>query len=122
MEKLYRVSELAKLMSVSRVTVVKWIRSGRISAYSINGYYYIPESEVEKLIRGVSTTVKKVAIYVRVSGNMQKDDLERQIASLEDYVRKQFPQSEYIVVKDVASGLEEDRKGLKKLIDLAIIE
>jgi len=119
MEKLYRVSELAELIGVSRVTVVKWIRSGRISAYNINGYYYIPESEVEKLLRGVSTTVRRVAIYVRVGGNMQKDDLERQIASLEDYVRKQFPQSEYIVVKDIASGLKEDRKGLRKLIDLA---
>jgi len=70
----------------------------------------------------VYTSVKRVAIYARVSGNTQRDDLERQIASLEDYVRKQFPQAEYIVVKDIASGLEEDRKGLKKLIDLAIIE
>jgi len=51
-EKLYKVSELARMLGVSRVTVVKWIRSGRISAYSINGYYYIPESEVEKLVRG----------------------------------------------------------------------
>jgi len=118
MEKLYRVSELAELMGVSRVTVVKWIRSGRISAYSINGYYYIPESEVEKLLRGVSATVRRVAIYVRVGGNMQKDDLERQISSLEDYVRKHFPHAEYIVVRDVASGLKEDRRGLKKLIDL----
>jgi len=122
MEKLYKVSELAELMGVSRVTVIKWIRSGRIHAYNINGYYYIPESEVEKLLRGVSATVRRVAIYARVSGNTQKDDLERQIAFLEDYVRKQFPQAEYIVVKDIASGLEEDRKGLKKLIDLAIIE
>jgi len=119
MEKLYKVSELAKLMGVSRVTVIKWIRSGRISAYSINGYYYIPESEVEKLLRGVSATVRRVAIYARVSGNTQRDDLEKQIAYLEEYVRKQFPQAEYIVVKDVASGLKEDRKGLKKLIDLA---
>jgi len=119
MEKHYRVSELAKLLGVSRVTVIKWIRSGKISAYSINGYYYIPESEVEKLLRGVSAAVRRVAIYARVSGNTQRDDLERQIASLEEYVRKQFPQAEHIVVKDIASGLKEDRRGLKKLIDLA---
>jgi len=119
MEKLYRVSELAELMGVSRVTVIKWIRSGRITAHNINGYYYIPESEVEKLLRGVSATARRVAIYARVSGNTQKDDLERQVASLEEYVRKQFPHAEYIVVKDIASGLKEDRKGLRKLIDLA---
>jgi len=45
--------------------------------------------------------------------------LERQIASLEDYARKQFPQAEYVVIKDVASGLKENREGLRKLIDLA---
>jgi len=119
MEKLYKVSELAELMGVSRVTVIKWIRSGRISAYNINGYYYIPESEVEKILRGVYATVRRVAIYARVSENSQRDDLERQVASLEEYVRKQFPQAEYIVVRDVASGLKEDRRGLRKLIDLA---
>jgi len=119
MEKLYKVSELARLMSVSRVTVIKWIRSGRIHAYNINGYYYIPESEVEKLLRGVHVTARKIAVYARVSRNTQKDDLERQVTSLEDYVRRQFPHAEYIVVKDVASGLKEDRRGLRKLIDLA---
>jgi len=45
--------------------------------------------------------------------------LERQITSLEDYVRRHFPQVEYIVVKDVASGLKEDRRGLRKLIVMA---
>jgi len=116
---LYKVSELARLLGVSRVTVIKWIRSGRIHAYNINGYYYIPESEVEKLLKGIPATVKRVAVYARVSGNTQKDDLERQVASLEEYVRKQFPHAEYIVVRDVASGLKEDRRGLRKLIDLA---
>ena len=40
------------------------------------------------------------------------------MTSLEDYVRKHFPQAEYIVVKDVASGLKEDRRGLRKLIEM----
>jgi len=62
--------------------------------------------------------VKRVTIYARVSGN-KKDDLERQIKSLEEYVKKQFPQAEYIVIKDIASSFNEDRKGLKKLIELA---
>ena len=63
--------------------------------------------------------MKRIAIYARVSGNTQKDDLERQIASLEDYVRKHFPQAEYVVVKDITSGLKEDRRGLRKLIEMA---
>ena len=45
--------------------------------------------------------------------------MERQITSLEEYVKKQFPQAEYIVIKDIVSSFNEDRKGLKKLIELA---
>jgi len=118
-EKTYKLSDFARLMGVSRSAVIKWIKQGKIRAINIHGRWYIPESELEKLIKGVYATVKRVAIYARVSGSTQKEDLERQITSLEDYVKKQFPQAEYIVIKDIASGLKEDRKGLKKLIELA---
>jgi len=41
--------------------------------------------------------------------------LDKQITSLEDYLKKQFPQAGYVVIKDVKTGLnEEDEKGLKK--------
>jgi len=118
-EKLYKLRDFARLMGVSRSGVIKWIKEGKIRATNIHGRWYIPESEVEKITKGEYISVKRVAIYARVSGNTQKDDLERQIASLEDYVRKQFPQAEYIIIKDIASSLKEDRKGLKKLIELA---
>ncbi|RLF21118.1 MAG: IS607 family transposase [Thermoprotei archaeon] len=119
MEKLYKLSEFAKLVGVSRSGVVKWIREGRIRAINIHGRWYIPESELERLTRGFYVGFKRIAIYARVSGSAQKDDLERQISSLEDYARKHFPQAEYIVIKDIASGLKEDRRGLRKLIEMA---
>jgi len=118
-EKLYKPSDFAKLMGISRSGVIKWIKQGKIRAVEIHGRWYIPESEIEKLTKGEYATVKRVAIYARVSGNTQKDDLERQITSLEDYVKEQFPQADYVIIKDIASGLKEDRKGLRKLIDLA---
>jgi len=119
MERLYKLGDFAKLVGVSRSAVIKWIKHGRIGAVNINGRWYIPESEFEKLVKGVYASVKRVALYARVSGYTQRDDLERQVALLEDYVRRQFPHAEYIVVRDVASGLKEDRRGLRKLIDLA---
>jgi len=118
-EKLYKLRDFAKLMGVSRSGAIKWIKEGKIRAINIHGRWYIPESEVEKLTKGEYISVKRVAIYARVSSNTQKDDLERQIASLEDYVRKQFPQADYVIIKDIASSLKENRKGLKKLIELA---
>lgn len=119
MEKLYKLSEFAKLIGVSRSAVIKWIKEGKIRAINIHGRWYVPESELERLVKGFYAGFKRIAIYARVSSNTQKDDLERQISSLEDYVRKHYPQVEYIVVKDIASGLKEDRRGLRKLIEMA---
>jgi excisionase family DNA binding protein len=38
--------EFAKLLGVSRTTVVKWIKGGRVRAYLLNGRWRIPYSEV----------------------------------------------------------------------------
>ena len=48
-------------MGVLRVTVVKWIRSGRIVAYSVHGKWRIPYNEFERVLRGVQR-VKRIAI------------------------------------------------------------
>jgi excisionase family DNA binding protein len=110
--------EFAKLLGVSRVTVIKWIKSGRITAYSVHGKWRIPYSEVERLLKGAQR-VKRVAIYARVSSNTQRDDLERQVEALKLWVSKNLPNAEYIIVTDIASGLNEDRRGLRKLIEMA---
>jgi len=110
--------EFARVLGVSRVTVIKWIKSGRIIAYSVHGKWRIPYSEVERLLRGVQR-VKRVAIYARVSSNTQESDLERQVESLKLWVSKNFPNAEYVVVTDIASGLNEDRSGLRKLVEMA---
>ena len=78
------------MTGVSRSAVVKWIKQGKITAINVHGGWYIPELELETLIKGTYADVKRVAIYARVSGNTQKYDLERQITSLEEYVKKEF--------------------------------
>jgi predicted site-specific integrase-resolvase len=103
---------------MSRSTVISWIKSGRIVAYNVNGRWRIPYSEVERVLRGIQR-VKRVAIYARVSSNTQRNDLERQVDALKIWVSKNFPSTEYIVVTDIASGLNEDRRGLRKLIEMA---
>jgi predicted site-specific integrase-resolvase len=58
-------------------------------------------------------------VYARVSSNTQKDDLERQVEILKLWVSKNLPNAEYVVVADVASGLNEDRRGLRELVEMA---
>jgi len=45
--------------------------------------------------------------------------LERQVEALKLWTAKNFPQAEYVVVTDIASGLNEERRGLKRLIEMA---
>jgi len=52
--------------------------------------------------------------YVRVSSSSQKDDLERQKKLLKDA----FP--EYIIIEDIGSGLNLNKRGINKIIHLAI--
>jgi predicted site-specific integrase-resolvase len=90
---------------------------GRIKAIEINGRWRIPYSEIERLLSG-GGRVKQVTIYARISPT-QKDDLERQLNALRDCVKKTFGEVGVIEIKDIGSGLKEDRRGLKKLIELA---
>ena len=57
----------------------------------------------------------KAVIYGRVSSSRQKEDLERQIQSLKDYAKKMKWKISKIY-KDIGSGLNDQRKGLLKLI------
>jgi DNA binding domain, excisionase family len=110
-------SEVAEIFGLSRSGVIKWIREGKIKAVEVNGRWRIPYSEIERLLSG-GGRVKQVAIYARVSPT-QKDDLERQLVALREWVRKTLGEVSVIEVKDIGSGLKEDREGLKKIIELA---
>jgi len=110
-------SEVAEIFGMSRSGVIKWIREGKIKVVEVNGRWRIPYSEIERLLSG-GGRVKQVAIYARVSPT-QRDDLERQLDALREWVRKTFGEVSVIEIKDIGSGLKEDRRGLKKLIELA---
>jgi excisionase family DNA binding protein len=112
------VRKFAEFLGVSRSTVISWIKSNKIIAYNVHGRWKIPYGEIEKILRGVQR-IRRLAIYARVSSNTQKDELERQVEALKLWAAKNFPQAEYTVVTDVASGLNEGRRGLKKLIEVA---
>jgi putative resolvase len=116
-EKLYTTGEVAKIFGVSYVAVKKWAYAGKIKYIKTpGGKYRYPESEVRRLL-GEQMPKGKVAIYARVSSADQKEDLERQKQKLVEYAKSKGYQ-DIEVVEDIASGLNEDRKGLNKLFKL----
>ena len=78
----------------------------------------IPESELKRFLGEKPSEVRAV-VYARVSSHKQKKDgnLDRQVERLRAYCSARVYRV-IDVVTDIASGLNEDRKGLLKLFDI----
>ena len=107
--------EVLKLLKVSRVTLWKYVKNGKIRATrQPNGYYNYNDDDVYSLI-GLESERKNV-VYARVSTSKQKVDLENQIADIVSYLNvKGIGVDE--IYSDIASGMSLDRKGFMKLLE-----
>jgi len=61
---------------------------------------------------------RKVIGYCRVSSYKQKDDLERQIENVRTYCLTKGYQFE--IIKDIGSGINYNKKGINKLLEMVI--
>jgi len=121
MERLLTLKEACRLLGVHPNTLRKWDKQGKIRVVrTVGGRRRIPESEVKRLmgIKEIDVS-RRAAIYVRVSSHdqKQKGDLERQKQHLLKYARTRNYEVAAIL-EDVASGLDENRKGLNKLFNM----
>jgi len=111
---LVRIGIAAKLQGVSASTLRRWEKEERM----------IPECRTKgghrryKLRRSKKgQEEKKVVVgYARVSATKQRKELINQQEQIERYVKKQGWEIEKIF-SDIASGMNEQRKGLIKLLD-----
>ena len=96
--------------------MLRWIREGKIRVVTTEGgKYRIPYSEIKRYLQGREET--RAVIYARVSSTDQREDLERQINYLTNYATaKGYKVVE--ILKDIASGLNTQRKGLLRLFKL----
>ncbi len=123
MERHYSTREVCEILGIANRTLRRWIKEGRIRAVNIGGRWRIPESEVKRILGQPVEEIKtpkvtRVVIYARVSRANQKKELENQVEALKKYV-EQNNWEIVAVVKDVASGIKEGRKGLWKLVEMA---
>jgi excisionase family DNA binding protein len=71
-------------------------------------------NEINEINEMSNKKEKLKIIYTRVSSISQKDDLERQ----KNYMLKRYPN--YLLIEDIGSGLNFNRRGLRKIIKYAI--
>ena len=107
-------NEVLSMLGISRVTLCRYVKLGKIRVIELpNGYYSYNKEDVYKL-KGLDVKRKKV-IYARVSTSKQKKELENQIENITAYVNKNGYGIDE-VYSDIASGMNLDRKGFTKLL------
>lgn len=117
MEKLYTLKEASKLLGVHVKTIQRWDKEGKIRCVrTVGGKRRVPESEIKRIL-GIQEE-RMIVGYARVSSHTQKDDLERQIELIRRYAKERGWEIE--VLKDVGSGLKEDRRNLQKLLRMVM--
>jgi excisionase family DNA binding protein len=106
----YPSREACRILGVHPDTLRKWADTGEISYIKTKSGQR--RYDVDSYI-GKSTTSTTIC-YCRVSSNRQRDDLERQV----EFLQNQYPNAEF--VRDIGSGLNFKRRGLKTILERAM--
>lgn len=111
-DRLYNPKELSTLLGVTTQTLKEWENEGKIEAIKTPGGHrrYIHKIIKAKNLESDQSTNRKY-IYARVSSHKQKEDLQRQVAMLQE----KYPDFE--IVQDIASGINFRRRGLITILD-----
>lgn len=118
---LLTISQAAKYLNVSIMTLRRWDESGKLipiktfgrhRKYHLKDLNNILENKCE--IKSIPVSDHRYIIgYARVSSSDQKEDLIRQANLLSEYLGN-IPHK--LIISDLGSGLNYNKKGLKKLI------
>ena len=109
--------EASRLLGVTVRTIQRWDKAGKIRCVrTVGGKRRVPESEIKRIL-GIHEE-RKIIGYARVSSHTQKDDLERQIELIKSYAKEKGWEIE--ILKDIGSGLREDRRNFRKLLKMVM--
>ena len=122
---LLSIRKAAEYLDVTEDCLRKWEKGGKITPFkTAGGHRRYKREDLDRLV-GIESDdeVKKAccATYARVSSNEQKQkgDLDRQSQRLSEYCAKNNIMVTHII-KDVGSGLNDNRSGFIRLTDLII--
>ncbi len=120
--------EASDILGVHQRTLYQWDKKGWINTirtdggkrlYNVNEYLKKRHCENEQQcienLDELNEINDKIKIsYVRVSSTNQKDDLERQKKEMKNLYPNHY------MIEDIGSGMNLNKKGIRKIIDLAI--
>jgi excisionase family DNA binding protein len=117
--------EASKILGIHQRTLYQWDAKGEIETIRTNGNkrlynvkkYLATKIKTENIcdnLDDLDNNEKLNICYVRVSTQNQKDDLERQKLLM----KTKYP--DYIIIEDIGSGLNLNKRGINKIIHLGI--
>ncbi|MCI0562783.1 MAG: IS607 family transposase [Nitrososphaera sp.] len=107
-----KLSDWAKIHGISYTTAYRWFKAGKLPVKSMQ-----TESGTILVEENVSSKdTKETWIYCRVSSYGQKDNLARQVERCQEFCRVNGWEVEK-VVKEIASGMNDKRPKLLKLLE-----
>ena len=115
---LLSAQQIKELFGIHRNTLLKWEKEGLLQPVKTpGGRRRYRRSDIEGLL-GIceeKTERADVILYARVSTKKQEEYLKNQIERLESFAREKG--WNYEVISEIASGVNEKRRGLKKLLN-----
>lgn len=108
-----KACEVLKMYGISRVTLGRWVKFGRISCERLPSGHWNYTSHVGKYSNIVEDSRKNV-IYCRVSTSGQKENLGRQVERVRNFVSSSGNVIDE-VYQEVGSALNYNRKLYRKL-------
>ena len=116
--KIYKITEASEYIGVSINTLKTLADNGKINSFKTSGSHRRFRQDALDAYMGVEKEKqeKLTVIYVRCSTAKQKENLERQKDRLRKYAENKG--YKFILIDEIASGINEKRKGIYKLIKL----
>ena len=105
--------EYCSKYQISNTTLKRWVDDGKIKCNKVSSRKFL------YLDQNIEENIKLNVVYSRVSNTSQKEDLNRQI----DLIKNYMIYNGYVVdqvFKDIASGMNEDRSDFNKLINMVL--
>lgn len=117
--KYYSIGKFAKLIGKTEQTLRNWDKNNILKPAYVapSGFRYYSQEQLNHFL-GIKNIKqeRKIIGYCRVSSNKQKDDLERQITYVKEYMIAKGYQFE--IITDIGSGINYNKQGLNKLLDM----
>ena len=111
------IQQAAQALGVHQATLRRWEAAGKIQVERTpRGHRRYDLLKLRGLLPATPSAYRRTLCYARVSSHDQKGDLTRQAAVLESFCAARG--WTYEVVQDLGSGLNYQKKGLKKLIQM----